>query len=258
MIRSISNAEAYDRTYPEAAVRLEPTVVCVLLEDESARLLDMDGEFYALPPEGARMLCAALRYPPRKAMEKVAAHYGLTISQIASDFQEVIRALESGGLVFRSRDGNKKAAPKKSSKKIGQLIRFVFRSAHTLPGLTWALLSLARGSCLIYGWHGSATAWQMVKPQVPPKLSFISAPTALTRIDRVLQQCAASHILGASCKERALTAALLLRSMGMPSQLQVGIMLYPFTSHCWCQCDSEVIGDDPQRVLRFTTVYTYP
>jgi hypothetical protein len=72
-----------------------------------------------------------------------------------------------------------------------------------------------------------------------------------------VRECASRHPAGIECQERAIVCWRLLRELGLPARLIVGIDLYPFLGHCWCECEAQVVSDDAQRCYRFVPVIVY-
>jgi hypothetical protein len=120
----------------------------------------------------------------------------------------------------------------------------------------WFLLGLAWLSFRSFGWSKTIRAWRgyFDSSRHPPTSRKMSDPKSL---DEVVREVAASHILRVGCKERALCCWSLLHSAGIRGHLVIGVTLYPFAAHCWCESDSNIIGDIVVRCESFTPVLRY-
>src|SRR5215467_9761909 len=112
MIQSILWAEAGGT---EGDYRLAPDVLFLRIQDGSARLLDLGGNFYALSPMGAQMLYETLQKGTAAAAIRIATEYHAEISFVQSDLHAFLRDLEKKRLISRT-----------------QRCRRVFQSKHIL------------------------------------------------------------------------------------------------------------------------------
>jgi hypothetical protein len=236
---------------PGAAYSLADDVVLAIVDDGSSRLLDLGGHFFGLPAGSTELLVATLRHGPGPAAVQVARRTGAPLERVRADLAAFLADLQGRGLLV----------PAARSRRRGAVRRLVDGAlAATLKGLrlglrpfgrTWALLGLAYLSLRLFGWARTADLWERLARRG-------SAPDdALARaeqIDREVREAAARHLLAVDCKERALVCWALLREAGVPARLVVGIDLYPFLGHCWCEAEGRVVSDDPERCFRFVPV----
>jgi hypothetical protein len=75
------------------------------------------------------------------------------------------------------------------------------------------------------------------------------------RISDQVRARAARSLLPLDCKERALTAWIVLRFAGANSKFNIGITLYPFAGHCWCSLGDCIVADDEERCKTFTSLF---
>ena len=75
-------------------------------------------------------------------------------------------------------------------------------------------------------------------------------------VDRVVQEAAAAtFLLPAACKERALAGYRILGGWyGLPAAVVVGVRRQPFLAHAWVECDGRVVTDDPERCSHLLAV----
>jgi len=76
-------------------------------------------------------------------------------------------------------------------------------------------------------------------------------------LERVVRDCFARSLLRAECKERSLLYWALARRFGVEASLIVGIRLYPFGGHCWCESGGQVLTEDPYCCAAYQPVLRY-
>src|SRR5262249_24717675 len=118
-------------------------------------------------------------------------------------------------------------------------------------------LALARLSLRFFGWAQTVTAWRRVPSRPAPPAPPDEWRTAARAVGETVSRVAASHALAVGCKERSLCCWSLLRAEGVTAALTVGVFLFPFEGHCWCQAGPWVAGDDHDVCKRFTVVAAY-
>src|SRR5262245_18233741 len=79
---------------------LPPDVILLMIDDGSARLLDMAGSFHAVSEVGARMLQETLASGTDAAVTRIAPHYGVAPQQVRDDLAVFLRNLENQGLLY--------------------------------------------------------------------------------------------------------------------------------------------------------------
>jgi hypothetical protein len=238
---------------------LTPDVILLLVRDGTARLLDLWGNFYALSATGATMLFETLRHGTTAAAQKIAAQYNVDIHQVQRDLQAFLEGLERERLLHRPGLSPTHHKPKSITSFLALML--VLRGIHAwMPSVkarARALLMLAYISIRVFGWPRTLTVWQYFYHQRPIRHDVREIEQTARAIDGAVRAVAADHPLPIACKERALCCWALLRFEGLPAKLLLGVDLFPFSSHCWCQLGSLVLSDDEDRCQRFTAVVSY-
>jgi hypothetical protein len=253
MIRDILSANSIRPGAAPAACVLGPDVVFVVIDDRTGRLLDLGGHFHALSVVATDMLLQVLNGPLAVAAEAVATRYRAPIDQVAADLMELLDDLEHRGLI---RPAGTTPRRRLSSRLAGLLLPAAVRSILALPlsgrAKATLLLGLAHRSIPLFGWPGTVAAWRRVG--VAPAGESAGR---IEEIDEAVRAAANRHVLNTECKERGLVCWLMLRSAGVAARLTVGIDLYPFSSHCWCEAGGRILSDFADRCQRYTAVATY-
>src|SRR5512135_2405391 len=97
MIPAILRAE----TGPvESEYRLAPDVILLLIQDGSARLLHLGGNFYAISQTGAVMLYETLKADTATAALRIATEYRAKLSQVQNDLRAFLHNLEERQLIY--------------------------------------------------------------------------------------------------------------------------------------------------------------
>ena len=237
----------------EAAYCLPPDVILVTVDDGSARLLDMAGDFHAVPPVGAGMLKETLTNGADAAATRIAAHYGVARQQVENDLTVFLSELERQGLLCRerSRRGN-------ASGLAGLLLRPLLKATHRLlrspEAKARALLALARLSFALFGWSRTVAAWKDAHARFPARQAGERDAEPVAALDRAVRAAVASHPVAVACKERGLCSWSLARAAGLNAAIVVGVFLFPIAAHCWCEVGTQTLGDDPERCIDFTPV----
>jgi transglutaminase superfamily protein/coenzyme PQQ synthesis protein D (PqqD) len=235
---------------------LSPSVIFVPVEDGTARLLDMDGEFFAVSTTGARMLQETLSRGPAAAAEVVAREYKIDENRAKADLDAYLDELQRKGLIATSR------LPKAST--AGKVVESLFLrlALHLIDRCLWSRSAKASGM-LIWariavhsaGWIRTVqvlSSYYRQKPQDPGIARF---EEAVKDVNDSLAQAGALQFFRMNCKERAMCCWALLRSAGLPAALVVGISLVPLSAHCWCRLDKWIVGDvDPDFYKQYLPV----
>lgn len=259
MITAVMSAETTAVQGESADYVLTPDVILLLVRDGTARLLDLWGNFYALSATGATMLLETLHHGTTAAAHRVAAQYNVDIDQVRRDLQAYLEGLERERLLHRPGLSATRHRPKSitSSLALLPLLRGIHACMPSVKARAWALLTLAYISIRVFGWPRTLTVWRGFYHKVPHKHDVRKVEQTARAIDGAVRTAAADHPLHVACKERALCCWALLRFEGFPVKLLLGVDLFPFTSHCWCQLGSLVLSDDEDRCQRFTAVVSY-
>lgn len=238
---------------------LAPDVIFLPVQDGTARLLDLRGNFYTISTIGAQMLRATLEWGVTAAAQQVAVQYGVESHSVQVDLETFLRALESRRLIFRRR-----------ARRISCRLSTVLSSLFLVPVLcciqqcircekskAWALLALARVSFGLFGWTQTLIVWKqhfrLTRENVPVNKQEEIART----VDKTVRCAAARHVFRVECKERALSCWALARSAGAPASLVVGVRVFPLEGHCWCEINSYVFSDERDRCQTYAPVVVY-
>ena len=125
-----------------------------------------------------------------------------------------------------------------------------------LPGQVGFLLALAWLCVRLLGWARTVELWDHL-PGCSPSLPAEQHAAYIDSLENTVRGGAARHLLPIECKERALCCWLLLREAGLPACMVVGIDLFPFLGHCWCEVGERIVSDDAARCTRFVPVLSY-
>jgi hypothetical protein len=208
--------------------------VTLVVEDDVARLVDLDrGRFYALDPGGTWLLTSALEAGPGEAVRCVALEAGVDEAKVHRDWESLLGRLRTAGLVVEA-------------------------SPPRMPGRLriGLLLTLAWISLRVRGWAQTVRRWGAGRGE--PIDWHEDLRPLVCRLDQAIRSAAASHPLNAQCKERAVVAWHLLRNCwGLPAELVVGILAFPFQAHAWVECGPVLVTDEPDRCAMFTPAARY-
>jgi hypothetical protein len=237
----------------EAAYCLPPDVILVTVDDGSARLLDMAGDFHAVPAVGARMLKETLTNGADAAATRIATHYGVARQQVENDLTVFLSELERQGLLCRERSRRSDA-----SGLARLLLRPSLAATHRLlrspQAKARSLLALARLSFALFGWSRTVAAWKDAHACFPTREVGERDAETIQALDRAVRTAVASHPVSVACKERGLCSWSLARAAGLNASVVVGVFLFPIAGHCWCEVGSQLLGDDQERCIEFTPV----
>lgn len=253
MITGLLDCRPFVADSSRAEFLLKEDVVVVFAQDDSARLLDMAGEFHAISAVGAAMLREALNQDLERAARTLAEQYRTPEDVIRQDLLEFVTELENVGLLRRR--GNTNRRPKWQQWTTGILgaALWLLQARFGSPvRRATRLMTLARISCRLFGWSRTVAAWQRA-------FSMRKSPTSYSaqEIDEFVRAAAACHILTVECKERGLACWALLRQAGVAAECVVGINLFPLEGHCWCEAGSIILSDYPDRCQTFFPVLRY-
>jgi hypothetical protein len=259
MIKAIIRADSDNIFAANSDYMLVSSSILLLVDDGSARLLDLGGTFFAMNPTGAAMLFETLRAGFATAARRVAAEYHSELEQVRIDLRAFLGHLERNRLIYRA------GADPGARRRAGLLARHAIRPhlycidhwIQSVPGKARALLALAYLSIRLFGWPRTVEAWQDYHQRNLARSLLPTVKHVTTVVDDAVRSMAACHLFNVECKERALSCWSLLRSAGLSPKLVVGVDLYPFASHCWCQLDEMVLSDYEDRCNNYAPVWTY-
>jgi hypothetical protein len=240
---------------------LRPDVVVFRCDDGSGRLLDLDGDFFALPEVGLDMLGGVLRDGAERTILRISEQYQADPARVRADLEALLAKLVKQRVIERSVEISHRGTLRDIAARlvIVALLRLVgrFRSREALHLV--ALVGLARISFLLFGWARTVKVWQASIRRLELGRGG-PAPgdreQIIRRVDKAIRWWAAS-VPSAQCKERSLCSWFLLRSFGIPATLVVGIRLYPLGGHCWCQVGSQMVADFHDRCETFMPIIRY-
>lgn len=235
---------------------LRPDVLLLLLEDGTARLLDLDGDIYALSHTAATMLDEALRCEVAAIVRGIATRHCIDRHQAEADTRAFLSQLEQKGLIRRVRSTATTVSSTPPPRWVLTLLRMIHAWPTSLSRQTTVLLTVAYFANRWAGWTGAIGAWRCYYSRQPLS-SGDGSTQQIGAIDHAVRTIAARHPLKIGCKERALCSWGLARVAGQPAKLILGVDLFPMACHCWCQLGPQIIGDDEDRCVRFTPVADY-
>ncbi len=239
------------------AYRLPAAVVLHLVDDGSARLIDLDGALFAVSRTAAEMLQGVLADGVDATIGRVAERYALPPERIRSDLDALLADLSKRGLIERSHAPSRRKRLRRLMAGImaAPTLRLLGLAEPSERLTVLALLVFARVCTAAFGWGPTVAAWRAairpkrILPQ-PEREDFIQ------RIDGAIRRIAANAPT-VDCKERALSCWYLLCSHGIGAELIVGVQLFPMAGHCWCQVGDRVLTDSAQRCAAFVPVVRY-
>jgi hypothetical protein len=245
-------------TSDAAEYRLAPSVLFLKVWDGSSRLLDLGGESFGLPTVSTTLLDVTLRDGPEAAVQEVARQCAIPVARVRADFEPFLQELGRRGLLTRSGRGSRwrgclggwLASP------VPYALRFLLHVIPSWPGKARALLALAYVSLGLFGWARTVELWQRATADgaAPDPAADL---TLLEQLDQTIRAALAQSLFPVDCKARALCGWTLLRSAGLSARLVVGIDLFPFLGHCWCESGDRIVADRIDRCGRFTPVLQY-
>ncbi len=238
------------------AYRLSPDAVLLLLQDGTGRLLHFDGKFYALSETAASMLAEVLNHGPAAAVARITAAFAVASDVARHDLNCLLTRLAAQGVVHHGPSGGtalRRIAVRRWGARLlaATAVRFL-SLLHSRPGVAaLILLALAHGSLRLFGWARTLSAWRSA-------FADLAIPAAgadpMGAVDAAVRRAGSQHWLDISCKERSLACWAMLRAIGQPVELVVGVDLLPLASHAWCESNGRTLTDYEDRCRRFTPV----
>jgi hypothetical protein len=235
---------------------LSADTAVLLMDDGSARILDMADRFYALPPIGALMLVRTLQHGRAAAAQQVAEAYGVAKDRVQGDLNCLLAPLEQTGVLRQSADGSGQWRASVAG-LAARLLHSVSRRLPSLQARAAAHLTLARISLRLFGWSATLATWRRRFPLCSRNLSPHEADETARAIDEAVCSAAAANPFGVACKERGLCCWALARVAGLPAELVIGVEPFPLIGHCWCEVGSRVLSDRADNVACYLPVLRY-
>jgi Transglutaminase-like superfamily len=209
--------------------------VTLIVQDETARVLDTRlGNFYALDSVGTRMLFATLESGSESMIRTIAHDFGVHEEQVRQDWAALVDGFQTAGL----------------TETVSHRPKTV-----RMPGTLaiWLRLTLACVSFRLLGWDRTVRAWRG-RSSPAARTTTDDPGSTIAATDRLIRRIASRHPLNPQCKERSLVSWYVLRKLGLPARLVMGVMVYPFTAHAWTECLGHIVGDDRARCEQFAPV----
>ncbi len=236
---------------------LSTDVVLLPLEDGTARLLDLGGSFFGLSEVAAEMLRGTLEGGVEATIRRIAAEYHADSDRVRTDLAALLNKLRTKGLIQCS---DNRSPVVKLRAAIALAISF---PALRILGLlrnqqlkAAALLALARSCFALAGWARTVEAWRKCLRRVNAPISASEQEQLIGAIDGATRR-SASKLPSIACKERALCCWFMLQSAGISAALVMGVKLFPFSGHCWCEVGTRILTDFPERCKAYTPVVRY-
>jgi transglutaminase superfamily protein/coenzyme PQQ synthesis protein D (PqqD) len=223
---------------PGSVVHRLAREVTLLVQDDTARLLDLEhGRFYALDWVGTRLLTNTLQSGPTQAVRCVSEEYGVDDERVRTDLVRLLTRLRKQHLIVTAETAGRRLLPG----RVGLWLLLA------LAWLSLRTLGLARTIRLWRGKHRRAAV-----PWVDTMTSLVE------RLDQAIRAAASTHPLSPQCKERAVVAwHILCNRWGLPADLVVGVLAFPFQAHAWVECGPLVVTDERLRCEMHTPAARY-
>ena len=257
MIQAILHTET---SGTESNYLLAPDVIFLLIQDGSARLLNMRENCYAITPTGAKMLYESLRVDVETAAIRISHEYHAELALVRNDLSAFLLDLEQKKLLYQ-----RKMYPHAHRYRrawlpgliSALLLRWICTFPVSLDRKAWALLAIASLSMKMLGWTETIAIWHQYPQKQMPSWAALELEQYMKRVDNSIRTAAANHLFHAECKERALSCWMLLRAAGFSAKIVVGINLFPLECHCWCEAGQFIASDDQDRCEQFTPIMSY-
>jgi hypothetical protein len=239
--------------------QLAPHVALAIVWDGSSRLIDASGACYGLPALSTTLLAITLRESMDRAVSEVASQYEVPPERVRADLDVFLSDLLRRGLLTRpgQQGGRRGVLWRLKAWPLSGALRLLVRVSCSDSRKARALMACAYASLRLLGWAQTIEIWQekMACPLDPAEAS--DDTQRLDSINDAVREALSRSIFPVDCKARALCCWAMLRSAGHPARLMVGIDLFPFLGHCWCESGSRILGDGSDRCSRFTPVLQY-
>jgi hypothetical protein len=255
--RSDSSGEQSEQPPVENRYTLPPHVLWIDAEDGTGRLLNLDGDVYALDRNGAYLLKTLLSEGLHRAIRSVATDCAVPPERVERDLASFIADLERLGLLTNANaSGGRRERPTCFSNVVLGLLLRLIRSAVRSPTVrAWTLLPLTKTSLRCLGWSRTISVIEGSFSGASAEGTNAATQSEASSIGKMVSDVASKHFVRAECKERGVTCWTLLRWSGIPADLVIGVDLGPFNGHCWCESSAGVLADDSERCRRYRPVY---
>ncbi len=238
---------------------LADDVMLIVLQDDTGRLIDWSGGVLALSRSATSMLELMLRRGRELACKTIVARYGVAPGRVLDDMESLFHDLARRRFLVRSG----RAYPGRAMRRfmtwtIAPLVFLTSRlPSRWLATKAWLLSALAFAATRLFGWRDTVRMWE-VSTRRPVRQGEWLDDINLVAIEGVVVRTMASHVLPVDCKERALCAWALARADGVPAAIVVGVDLFPFGFHSWCEVGTRILADRWEgRCDRYTRLLVY-
>jgi len=243
--------------------RLADNVYLVIVEDGTGRLVDLAGNACAITSSGTAMLEMALGRRLEAAIETLAEQFPLNDSQARSDMESFLLDLASQGLLVPP--GSTKRSSWSLRKQLSWLMAPIIYLCALGPSnwlmlRAWVLLTTSYLSTRLFGWPNTVCVWQACASASHRRKRAQAGDDSgvLDVIDTIVRRAIIRHPLNMGCKERALCCQALTHAAALPAKIVLGVDLFPFALHCWCESGSRIVADRYDgRCDRYTPLATY-
>jgi hypothetical protein len=244
---------------PPASSRyvLCPNVILLPLADRTACLLDLDGSFFNLSQTAAQMLKGILEQNQADAIEQIAAEYNADVDRVREDLIALITQLRTKDLIRRNDERVRETGLRTA---IAITLSYpglgLLRRVHNQRLKALALLTLARTSFRLAGWARTVGAWRKYVGSHHFLVAASQRERLIDAIDGAIRR-SPKDVPSNACKERALCCWFMLRSVGIPAKLVMGVQFQPFSGHCWCEVDGKILSDSSENCKAYTRLVDY-
>ena len=262
LIKCVMSSRMQDATASDG-YGLPENVFLVVAEDGTGRLLDLAGNVCAITTTGTAMLEMVLRGQDfGAACQTLADRFHADLHQVHRDMKAFLLNLERQHLLVPP--GSTRRRTWSVGRKLCWLIAPIlylcaFKPDRWLKAKAWVLLTVAYLSTRAFGWPNTLSVWELCTSasQGRPGESSDDAGM-LSTIDAVATRAITRHPLNLGCRERALCCQALARAAELPAKIVLGIDLFPFALHCWCESGSRILADRYEgRCDRYTPLAVY-
>jgi hypothetical protein len=243
----------------QAEYGLAADVALVIVWNGSSRLIDLNGECYGLPEMSTKLLAIALQRGVDAAVREIALQYAVAAERVRADLEAFLGDLHQRGLLTRSGQKGSRAGLccRAAAWALAGMFRFVLRFFGSDTNRAAVLLALSCITLKLLGWTKTIEVWQRTQVGRLQRASRVASSQAVEAIGQAVRKALSRSVFPVDCKARALCCWALLRSAGQPARVVVGIDLFPFLGHCWCESGTQVLADGHDRCGRFTPVLQY-
>lgn len=262
LIKSVISSRMQDAT-ASGGYGLPENVFLVVAEDGTGRLLDLAGNVCAITATGTTMLEMVLRGQDfDAACQALADRFYADPQQVHRDMDVFLLDLERQHLLVPP--GSTRRRTWSIGRKLCWLIAPIlylcaFGPDRWLKAKAWVLLTVAYLCTRAFGWPNTVSIWELCTSASPGRRGRSPDDAGmLSTIDAVATRAITRHPLNLGCRERALCCQVLARSAGLPAKIVLGIELFPFALHCWCESGSRILADRYEgRCDRYTPLAVY-